>query len=272
MQELNDIVTSLDDDPIPQEAEQGTESTDEQELPDISAGSEPETDTKPEEAKNGLQERFNKLTAEKYAEKRRADEFERKLQEFEAKQTQVQALPSDLTAPLMPEDTWDNDQMRKYHSELNDYYRKVAQHEARSALSNTQAEQGKALKQVEQQKVMQAFGKRAVDAKIDMQSLQDAGNALFNAGLNQDLQMLILEDEAGPKLTMYLAQNPELANELIAMPTYKAAIRLAVEIKAKALSKMPKTSRTPNPIQEGKPGSMREQDEFERKFKGATII
>ena len=272
MNELNDIVTSLDDEPMPQEAVQDTETDDEQELPEISAGAEPETAEKPEEAKNGLQERFNKLTAEKYAEKRRAEELERKLADLEAKQAQPQSLPDDLTAPVMPEDTWDAEQMRRYDAEMRTYYRKLAQHEARNVLNSTKTEQDQQRQQAELNASVQSFAKRAIDNGMDMQAVQQAGTQLYQAGLSNDLQLMILEDDAGPQLTLYLAQNPDVAQELIRMSATKAAVKLATEIKAKALSKKPKTTKAPDPLPDGKPASMREQDEFDRQFKGAKFI
>ena len=270
---LNDIVTSLDDEPMIEEQPQATEVNDEQELPETSAGSEPETEEKTEgEPKNGLQERFNKLTAEKYAEKRRAEELERKLKELESKLQQPTATPDDLTPPSLPEDTWDAEAMRKYHEEMLAYNRKLAQHEARNALTSKQTEAQQLAQQAEQQKTLQTFAKRAIDNGVDLQGLQQAGSALAEAGLDAELQMLILEDEAGPQLTMYLAQHPDEAYALINAPKTKAAIKLATEIKAKALSKTPKVTKTPDPIPEGKPAALREQDEFERQFKGAKFL
>lgn len=269
---LNDIVTTLDDEPMPQEAAQGAEPSEEQESPETSAGSEPETEIKTEEAKNGLQERFNKLTAEKYAEKRRAEQLEARLKELEARAAQPATLPDDLAAPEMPEDTWDAEAMRKYDAQMRDYYRKLAQHEARNVLNATHSEQQKTQQQRQQQEVLQSFAKRAVDAKVDLQTLQTAGTSLAQAGMNEDLQMLILEDEAGPQITMYLANNPELAHQLIGMPATKAAIKIATEVKAKVLSTKPKVTTAPDPLPEGRGIGAREEDEFDRRYKGAKFI
>lgn len=276
LDELNDIVTSLDDDPVAQEAEQETETTDEQELPETSPGSEPETETNTEETEaqsgKGLQERFNKLTAEKYAEKRRAEQLAARLKELEAKSAQPAELPDDLTAPVMPEDTWDAEQMHKYDAEMRDYYRKLAQHEAKNVLKANQSEQQTKQQQQQQQEVMQSFAKRAIESKVDLQNLQTAGTSLAEAGMSPDLQMMILEDEAGPQITMYLANNPDLAHQLIGMPATKAAVKLATEIKVKVLSTKPKVTKAPDPLPEGKGVGSREQDEFDRRFKGAKFL
>jgi hypothetical protein len=273
---LNDIVTSLDDEPELQEVAQEVTTDDTQELPEISTGSEPETETNAEEAKpskgRGLQESFNKLTAEKYAEKRRADELAQKLAELEAKIQQPAAMPDDLNPPELPEDTWDPEQMKKYHQEMIAYNRKLAQHEAKATYSATQQEQQKQLQDGEQRKVIEGFAKRAIEAKVDLQNLQNAGTALAGAGMSTDLQMLILEDDAGPQITMYLANNPELAHQLIGMPVAKAAVKLATEVKAKALSKKPKVTQAPDPVPEGKGLGVKDEDDFDRRYKGAKFI
>ena len=273
---LNDIVTSLDDEPMLQDVAQEAETSDEQELPDDSPGSEPETETNAEEAEahsgKGLQERFNKLTAEKYAEKRRADELAQKLAEFEAKAQQPAAMPDDLVAPELPDDTWDPEQMKKYHQEMIAYNRKLAQHEAKATYNATKQEQQQLEQQGEQRKAIEGFAKRAVEAKVDLQNLQNAGTALAGAGMHADLQMMILEDDAGPQITMYLANNPELAHQLIGMSVAKAAVKLATEVKAKALSGKPRVTQAPDPIPQGKGFGVKEEDEFDRRYKGAKFI
>jgi hypothetical protein len=243
-------------------------------LSDISAESEPETETNaedpPHKAGNKLQERLDKLTAEKYEAKRRADELEAKLKQFESKAPVAQ--PDDLVPPVLPEDTWDAEQMRQYHQSMVDYSRKVAAHEARNALSSTQQQAQQQLQQQEQAKVVQGFAQRALKQGISIEQLEAAGTGLVNAGLSQELQMLILEDEAGPQITMHLAKNPELAYELLTLPTTKAAIKLATSVKAAALGSKPKVTQAPDPIPEGKSGSMREKSDFESRFPSAKFI
>lgn len=272
MTELNNIVTSLDDEPEYRDDTVEAEQETEQELSDISPDSEPETETNAEEAKkpNKLQERLDKLTADRYAEKQRADELERKLKELESKQ--AVALPDDLTPPEMPEDTWDAEAMREYGKQQAEYYRKLAQHEARQALNSTKAEQQNAVRQQQHAEIVRGYASNAVKAGIDIGQLEQAGASLANAGLSPDLQILLLEDAAGPQMTMHLAKNPDLAFELIGMSPTKAAIKLATEVKAASLITKPKVSKAPDPLPEGKPASMREKDDFERQFPSAKFI
>lgn len=257
----------VQEDSVTLEASQGDEN-----LSEIDADSEPQTETNGEEVAkpNKLQERLDKLTAEKYEAKRRADELEAKLKALEANSKQAQ-LPDDLVAPELPEDTWDNEAMRKYHQDMIQYQRKLAEHAAKSTLSSTEQERKQAAIQQEQVKVVQGFAQRAMQNGISIEQLEAAGTGLVNAGLSQELQMLIMEDEAGPQITMHLAKNPELAYELLTMPTAKAAVKLATQVKQAAIANKPKLSKAPDPLPEGKPASIVERDDFEKKYKAQFI-
>ena len=274
MTELQQMGEFPYDEPEQQDIEQAEPEQEEANLSDISPESEPETETnaedQPHKAGNKLQERLDKLTAEKYEAKRRADELEARLKQLEG--NKPQALPEDLIAPVMPEDTWDAEQMRKYDAEMRDYYRKLAQHEARNVLTSTEQQRKQQLHQAEQAKTVQTFAQRAIKTGISIEQLEAAGTGLVNAGLSQELQMLIMEDEAGPQITMHLAKNPELAYEILSLPPTKAAIKLATSIKAAAIGNKPKVTGAPDPIPEGKPSSMREKSDFESRFPNAKFI
>ena len=84
--------------------------------------------------------------------------------------------------------------------------------------------------------------------------------------------MLLLEDEAGPQMTIHLAKNPDLAFELIGMPLHKAAIKLATQIKAEAAGTKPRVSQAPDPIPQGRSASIKETNELEHQFKNSTFI
>lgn len=243
-------------------------------LSDISPESEPETETNAEDqpkAGNKLQERLDKLTAEKYEAKRQAAEFEAKLKAYESQAPQA-SLPDDLAPPELPEDTWDNEQMREYHKQMLDYSRKVAAYEARNALKSNEQQRNQDAQQQATARVVQGFAQRALQNNISIDQLEAAGNGLVNAGLSPELQMLIMEDEAGPQMAMYLARNPDVAAEVLSLSTAKAAIKLATTVKAAAIAGKAKTTQAPDPIPSGKAGSMRERDSFEVKFPNAKFI
>jgi hypothetical protein len=269
-EELNDDLPMFPHDATDEVAEVETES---EELPEVSAGSEPETETNTEDQPktgNKLQERLDKLTAERYAEKRRADELAAKLAELERQKPVAQ--PEDMTPPELPDDPFDTDAMRKYHADMVQYSRKVAAFEAKQALSLTANEQKATQQQLEQQKMVQTFAKRTIESGLTIEQIEQAGTALVNAGMPTALQELLLEDEAGPQITMYLAKNPDEALELLSLPTHKAAVAIATKIKAKAVTTKAKATKAPDPIPESRGVSLRDDDELERKFKNAQFI
>lgn len=270
-EELNDVGASFPHEPVTQEVDTQSEQ-DVTTLSETGADAETVTAENTETAPKGnkLQERLDKLTAERYAEKRRADELAAKLAQLEA--AKPQSLPDDLTEPSLPDDIWDEEAMKRYHKEMAAYNRKVAAYEAKQVLSTTQQQKQAELQQAEQAKVVQLFAKRAIESGITIEQVEQAGTALVNAGLSQELQMLLLEDDAGPQLTLHLNKNPELAMELISLPLHKAAIKLATSIKAEAVSQKPKVTQAPDPIPQSRGVSVRESDELERKFANAQFI
>lgn len=258
-----------DDEPVQKEAAQVETEQETASLSDISPDPEPEQEENTEERKpNKLQERLDKLTAEKYEAKRRADELEAKLKAIEA---QKPVVTDDIQPPEIPEDTWDTEAMRKYHQDMIQYQRKLAEQAARQTLSSAETEKRQAMQQQQQGEIVRTFAQRAIQSGVDIEQLQQAGTALANAGMAQDLQLLILEDEAGPLITMHLAKNPELANEILGMSPAKAAVKIATQVKAEAMKAKPKVSKAPDPIPEGKPASIVERDDFDKKYKAQWL-
>ena len=70
----------------------------------------------------------------------------------------------------------------------------------------------------------------------------------------------------------YLSDNPAEMHEILLLDPVSAGIRIANEIKPKALSQTPKVSGAPDPIPEVKGGGYVEVDDFDKKYPGAVII
>ena len=119
-EELNDVGASFPHEPVTQEVDTQSEQ-DTTTLSETGADAETVTAENTEVATKGnkLQERLDKLTAERYAEKRRADELAAKLAQLEA--AKPQSLPDDLTEPQLPDDIWDEEAMKRYHKEMAAY-------------------------------------------------------------------------------------------------------------------------------------------------------
>jgi len=73
---------------------------------------------------------------------------------------------------------------------------------------------------------------------INPQDLQAAGQAIVQSGgIDHGLELFILDDEAGPAYTMYLARNPLELEKVREMNPTRAAVYLAKEIGPKLVSR-----------------------------------
>ncbi|MEH6397368.1 hypothetical protein [Pseudoalteromonas sp.] len=94
---------------------------------------------------------------------------------------------------------------------------------------------------------------------------------LVDSGLKPELGQYLLTDPNGAKIAEYLHDNPAEMHEIIGMSPMNAAVKIANEIKAKALSTTPRVSNAPDPIEAINGGGYVEKDDFSRKFPGTTF-
>ena len=144
--------------------------------PEVIAESSPASEETHEQKSTGVQNRINDLTAKRYQAERRATEAEEAL----AKATQANQTPAsqpvqDLIAPVLPEDIYDEEAMRKYHTD--------------SQAFNTQTAQGAAKSQFESQQ--EASKQQDIDAKYKVVNDKYTANATRD-GVNSD-KLLIAE-------------------------------------------------------------------------------
>jgi hypothetical protein len=185
---------------------------------------------------NRVQERINKITADKYAEKRRADELERKLAEMQ------QAVPSQQqSSDAMPTlETFDYDE-QKYQEALIDY---KAEQKAKAIYQQQQQQQAQ-----EQQAQRQAV----FNAKVAefTEKAQDYGEvvALVPELPPETLEAVMLS-EKGPELAYYLGKHLDVADEIASASPVVAAMRLG-EISVKLANEKPniQPSAAPEPVE-----------------------
>ena len=113
--------------------------------PKVIAESSPDSGESHEQKPDKVQLRINELTAKRHLETRRADAAEKKLQELEAQKPAPVVETQD--APALPDDLYDDEAMRKYHTETSAYNRKMAEDAGKSAYEKQQ----EATKQASQQ-------------------------------------------------------------------------------------------------------------------------
>lgn len=102
--------------------------------------------------------------------------------------------------------------------------------------------------QERQQEEVRAYADRAKKLGVTSEELQEAGSLVAGYGIDPALVEMILADDHGPLLTKYLARNQLELERLVQMPVTTAAVRLATDLKAKAVAMKPKVTKTPDPL------------------------
>jgi len=238
--------------------------------------SSPDSGESHEQKHDSVQARINKITAEKYAAKREADDLRKQLEESQkakADTPSVQPVQSgSIQAPSVPDDIYDEEAMRKYNADLVAYSQKVAEDAARSQYQKQLEEQNKTQEQVKQKQLIDSWVDNAQKSGVDLDKLGAAEQTIANAGVKPELAQHIMSDPNGPAIAVHLAENPALMYEVLNMSPVAAAVKIENQVKAEALSKTPKVSNAPEPLAEINGGGMAEKDDFSRQFPDAKII
>lgn len=186
-----------------------------------------------------IQARFNKLTAEKYAEKNRADELERRLAQLETQaptQTQTEAA-----RPTIEQFDYDQD---AYNAALIKY-------ETTQAIEQFQARQTEAQKAQEQQRIQNAFNERVAKFTEKAPDYVEKVNGMFNT-LGTAMPQHVVEAimKKGPEVAYYLSDHLDVAAELTNMDALSSGIMIG-EISAQLAVTKPKIkpSAAPDPIE-----------------------
>jgi len=200
------------------------------------------TDVKEEDTEegDGFQKRINKVTADKYAEKRRADELQKKLDALEAERKKETLVEPKLEDHDYDEDAF-NEASRQYHID------KAVQARLEALQAKEKAEQ----QQAESEKVLNTFNER-VNA-LGKNDFEAKANAI--PILPGGVADAIMQSEDGAEMVYHLGSNLDQAEALANMSPAMAIMELG-KISAK-LSNKPeiKTSAAPEPIEPVKAGS-----------------
>jgi len=242
---------------------------------EVTAESSPASEENHEEKSNGVQKRINDLTAKRYQEARRADEAEEALAKLKAQQTQSQpeSQPEqNLTAPVLPEDIYDEEAMRKFHADSQAYNAQAAQNAAKTQFESQQQSEQQRAQNAKHQAVIDKYAANATRDGVDFDKLLAAERTLKQAGLSNELGAFLMNDTNGAKIVEYLSDNPAEMHEIMQLDAVSAGIRIATDVKPKALSQTPKVSGAPDPIPEVKGGGYVETDDFSKNYPGAVII
>lgn len=248
--------------------------TEEVTQPEVSAESSPATEENQEEKSNGVQKRINDLTAKRYQETRRADEAAAALKELQDKisQSNTSQQEQTLKAPVLPDDLYDEDAMREYHKSSQAYNTQQAQSYAKAQFEDQQKQSAQQAQDAKHKESLNSYTENATRDGVDFDKLLIAEQTLKSNGLSNELGSFLLSDTNGAKIVEYLHDNPAEMHEILALDPVSAGIRIANQVKPKALSQTPKVSGAPDPIPEVSGGGFVEVDDFAKKYPGAEII
>lgn len=238
------------------------------------AESSPASEGKHEQKQDGMQKRFNKLTYEKHE---ALTEVDRLKGELAAKSALAETPPQPkliepIKAPSLPEDIYDEEAMRNYHSESAKYQTQLTESTAKSLIERQNEQSRQDTAQVQQKQALSKYVDNAIKDGVDMDKLRTVEQTLNNAGLNAQVGEYIMSDPNGAKIAEYLVDNPSEMYEVLSLDPLSAGIKISAEIKQKALSTTPNVSNAPDPIAEVQGGGYVEKDGFDKIYPGAQFI
>ena len=184
----------------------------------------------------------------------------------------MQPQSEQLTAPALPEDIYDEEAMRKYHTDSQAFNTQTAQGAAKSQFESQQEASKQQDIDAKYKVVNDKYTANATRDGVDFDKLLIAEQTLKQAGLSNELGKFLMNDTNGAKIVEYLHDNPAEMHEIMQLDPVSAGIRIANEVKPKVLSQTPKVSGAPDPIPEVKGGGYVAVDDFDKKYPGAVII
>lgn len=237
------------------------------------SNSESATETQVEN-KDNIQGRINKITAEKYAEKRRADELAQKLAAYEAQKPQQAAQNFDIKPPSIPDDLYDDDAMRKYHAEMLEYTSKLTEARASDSVKRYLEKQREESASSEATKsrtqLINQYAERGLKSGLTIEQMQLNEQIISQIGISSELGDFIMSDERGALIANHLANNTDALVKLQSMSPLQAAVFIANEVKPAVVGPK-KVTRAPDPLSPIQGGGSRVIDDFERKCPGAKF-
>jgi DNA primase len=222
-----------------------------------------ETRERAEKRARGVQKRLDELTADKYAERQRAERAEQRLQQIEAERQQRQAP--------QPQNDGEPDQSK--YDDYGKYLRDVARWEARQEAAQAAAQARQQWEAERQQETTarevaatlhtfeqrrEAFAKATPDYDDVVESLSDVPMGPQNAAMVRT----IMRRADSAELLYHMGKNPALAQQISRMhpeDQIAAVAELGIAIRSKA----PQASKAPPPGKAvgSKPGSASEPPE-----------
>ena len=211
----------------------------------------------------GLQKKIDRLTAEKYAEKRKREEETRKREELEARLKEGGKPPESgqpTGKPTLEQFDFDQD---AYNEAMIDF-------RVQESLDKRETTAQKAQSEAAARQREAAYDKQEIEYVTENPAYVEDIQALPMFPV--DTLNVIKGQENAPSLVHYLAKNPEVAEQIAQLDTMSAAVQIGIiTAKNSAQVKQIKTSAAPEPIDPIKPGGSTMSDNVSPHAKGATF-
>jgi len=163
-----------------------------------------------------LEKRFSELTKQRELarqdaarEREQREALEGRLRELEQRTTPKQE--SDLTTEPQP----------SQFSDAFEYAKALAEYSAEKALADRDRQDAERKANDARDQVIQTWAKRLDAAKAELPDFEEMVQSA-DVRVSDQVRDAILESDVGPRILYHLAENPEFANELTAMPVTKA--------------------------------------------------
>lgn len=197
-----------------------------------------------------VEKRINKLTFEKYEERRKREELEERLRQIEEEAEKQRASQSDIQIPEVP-DIYDDDYDTKLKAREEALAKAAAEKAKKDFLKEQQQKEFHAKAQAENSRINKQVDEMYANASkygISREELDDADRTVSQFLNNQDLAKFILAQKDSALIVKYLASSPIEMEKIRGMDALNASVHIATKIIPETDKLKPGVTKTPDPI------------------------
>lgn len=188
--------------------------------------------------------KYREEERKRLAAEEREKELQRKLAEYESKN-------SEIVIPPMP-NPFDEDFESKVKDRDEAIRRVAAQEAEKKSMQDEQQRNQEAAQQKENERIQakaEKYDQRIETLGLTKDEIAVAGRTVAEYGISPDVAEFILDHEQGPLITKYLANNPVELDEIRSMNPIDAAFKINSTIAVAAASLKPQATNTPDPAE-----------------------
>ena len=213
----------------------------------------PVDDTQEPAKTNGIQERINKITADKHEERRRREAEAKRADDLQAKLDELEAKKPTLTKPTLEDYDYDDE---AFNQATVNYQ---VQEQVAVELANQRTKQSQLEQKAKQQQALDTFNERALALAKD--DFADKANAIPELPVGVAGAIIALEN--GAEMVYHLGTHLDKADALASMSPMAAMMEVGRISTSMSVKPEIKLSAAPSPIQPIKAGSSIEKSDDE---------